>query len=1013
MFASSSSASRRFATLVLSVALLITVLPAVSPSPARAATTVFINEIHYDNASIDEGEFIEVTFPEGSDLTGWSIVRYNGSGGAPNSSPAAPQENDLGALPVTGTTAGFSFVVVTYPANGLQNGEPDGVALVDDVGSVVQFLSYEGTFTAVGGPANGIESTVIGASQGGSEPVGASLQLTGTALSYEDFTWTSTEANTAGAINTGQTFDDPPPPPVEDLVAWINEFHYDNDGADEGEFIEIAATVATDLSGWSIVRYNGANGAIILLPEELKENDLGLLPAASTTSGFNFYVLDYPPGGLQNGSPDGFALLDGEGEVVQFLSYEGTFAASEGPASGLSSTDIGTAQSGSATLDPVGASLQLAGSGTTYADFTWTRTQANTAGAINAGQTLDGDEEPPPCDTVLDDITPINAVQGDGAATPIEDAVVTRGVVTADYTSGGASGIPANQGLQGFVIEATDVDDDSDEQTSEGIFVFDEAGTFDGAIGDPVAVAGTPTEFFGLTEVRASDIEICVEADPAYVDPSGLAEPPLLPLPTAPDDRALAFEPLESMRITHPELTVTEFFQVERFGELRLSSDGVLQTPTNVFLPNSQERADLAAHNAAVNIVLDDGRNAENSNRLSGDLLPYVKEGGTLRIGDQLRGETFILGFGFSAWRLQPIDVDELTDVLAENRTRPRPATPPEVGGTLKVATFNVLNYFDGDGQGGGFPTNRGAVTASELTRQTTKLVDAILRLDADVYGLIEIENDGGEHQATRTLVRALNDEAGDDVYRFVNTGVIGTDEIKQAFIYNRFTTRPIGDFALLTQAVDPRFNDDHNRPALAQTFLRLGSGERITVVVNHLKSKGSGCGAGDDDPVQGNCNLTRTLAAEALADWLATNPTGETVIGSLIIGDLNAYAREDPIRALEDAGFEDQLRRYTDGLPYSFTFDGMQGTLDTALADDAVAARVTGAAVWHINADEVPAIDYQESVGVSFKRRFRTAEIAEAYYDPSAFRSSDHDPVVIGIDLDRSEHAPGKEAAE
>jgi predicted extracellular nuclease len=244
---------------------------------------------------------------------------------------------------------------------------------------------------------------------------------------------------------------------------------------------------------------------------------------------------------------------------------------------------------------------------------------------------------------------------------------------------------------------------------------------------------------------------------------------------------------------------------------------------------------------------------------------------------------------------------------------------------------------------------------------------------------------------------------------------VIGTDEIKQAFIYNRHTVRPVGEWAILTGAVDPRFNDDLSRPALAQTFLRLGTGERVTVVVNHLKSKGQSGLTDRTDPNfdqgdgQGFWNHARTQAAEALADWLATNPTGVQSLGSLIIGDLNAYGREDPIRALEDAGYEDQLVRHTaPGIPYTFTFDGMQGTLDTSLALESLAARVTGAAVWHINADEVPAIDYQESVGVSFNRRFRTAEIAAAYYDPTAFRSSDHDPVLIGLDLGRSAHPGG-----
>jgi hypothetical protein len=682
------------------------------------------------------------------------------------------------------------------------------------------------------------------------------------------------------------------------------------------------------------------------------------------------------------------------GQIVDLVGYGGANFFETAPAPGLTNTTAAIRASGGATDTDNNAT-----------DFI--------AGAPNPRNSGGGDPDPDPdpeelCDVDGEDLTPINEIQGDGQQTPIPgEAVVTRGVVTADFTSGGASGIPTNQGLRGLFMEATAEDRDDDPSTSEGIFVFDGGGTFDGQIGDLVHVAGTAGEFSSVTQITVTDLEVC--------DDTGI-ELPLaaeLPLPTAPGDRATLFEPLESMRVTHDELTVIEFFQLERFGEIRLSANGVLQTPTNVHLPGSDDAEQLAADNAAANIVLDDGRTGQNLNRLdSVDLLPYVHEGGTLRIGDQLLEHSFVLHFGFGAWRLQPIDIDAITDELAANRTRPRPEEPPEVGGTLKVASFNVLNYFDGDGQGGGFPNARGATTASELARQTQTLVDAITRLDADIYGLIEIENDGGEFHATRTLVDALNAALGREVYRFVDTGVIGTDAIKQAFLYNRWTVRPVGDYAVLDSSVDPRFDDDLSRPALAQTFLRLGSGERVTVVVNHFKSKGQSGLTDPTDPDfdqgdgQGFWNFTRTQSALALADWLVTNPTGVQSLGSLIIGDLNAYGREDPIRALEDADYEDQLVRFTDGFPYTFTFDGMQGTLDTALALDDLAARVTGAAVWHINADEVPAIDYQESVGVSFNQRFRTPEIAAAYFDPSAFRSSDHDPVLIGLDLGRSRHA-------
>ena len=638
---------------------------------------------------------------------------------------------------------------------------------------------------------------------------------------------------------------------------------------------------------------------------------------------------------------------------------------------------------------------------------------------IVAASVSDADPQDPP-DTMAADRTftftvgnicttpthTISQVQGAGSATPLSGQFVSvRGIVTADFTSGGASGLPNNQGLRGFFLEAGMDDRDDDMTTSEGIFVFDGGGSFGGSPGDVFAVAGTANDFSGVTQISASQLRACeLEIE--------LPAPAALPLPLAPAARNATLEPLESMRVGHPELTVTEFFQLERFGELRLSATGVLQTPTNLFEPGTPEAISLAAANAAATIVLDDGRSGQNLNLLNHgeDYLPYVRAGGTLRIGDQLIDHVAILHFGFGAWRLQPIDIDAVTDDLAANRARPREENPPEVGGTLTVASFNVLNYFDGDGQGGGFPTTRGAVTASEFERQSEKLVDAITRLGADVYGLIEIENDGGEFQATRTLVNALNAHMGSEVYRFVDTGVIGTDEIKQAFVYDRRTVRPVGEWAILTSAVDPRFDDDLSRPALAQTFVRLGSGERVTVVVNHLKSKGQSDLTDPTDPNydqgdgQGFWNHARTLAAEALADWLASNPTGENAIGSLIIGDLNSYGREDPIRALEDAGYEDQLVRYTEGsAPYTYTFDGQQGTLDTALATESLAARVTGAAVWHINADEVPAIDYLQSVGVSFNQRFRTAQVAEAYYDPSAFRSSDHDPVLIGLSLGRS----------
>jgi uncharacterized protein len=164
------------------------------------ATNVFINELHYDNDGTDTGEAIEIAGPAGIDLTGWSIVLYNGANGS------AYDTRSLTSLAIPDQQNGFGTLSVNYPTNGIQNGSPDGIALVDNNNNVIQFLSYEGTFTAVGGPANGLASTDIGVSETASTPVGFSLQLTGTGSVYEDFTWSGPADDNFNSPNTGQTF---------------------------------------------------------------------------------------------------------------------------------------------------------------------------------------------------------------------------------------------------------------------------------------------------------------------------------------------------------------------------------------------------------------------------------------------------------------------------------------------------------------------------------------------------------------------------------------------------------------------------------------------------------------------------------------------------------------------------------------------------------------------------------------------------------------------------------------
>jgi uncharacterized protein len=268
------------------------------------------------------------------------------------------------------------------------------------------------------------------------------------------------------------------------------------------------------------------------------------------------------------------------------------------------------------------------------------------------------------------------------------------------------------------------------------------------------------------------------------------------------------------------------------------------------------------------------------------------------------------------------------------------------------------------------------------------------LGLDADVIGLNELESTPG----AEPLISITSGMPG---YNYINTGPIGTDAIKVGIIYRPAVVTPIGPYQILDSTDDPRFIDTRSRPALAQTFQEIATGARFTVVVNHLKSKGSAC-TGDPDAGdgQGNCNGTRTLAAQALVDWLATDPTGSGDPDFLIMGDLNSYAQEDPIDAIK-AGSDDMagtgddftnlIFDYHGAYAYSYTFDGQAGYLDHALANASLADQITGAADWHINSDEPSILDYD----TSFK-----PPAQEALYEVNPYRTSDHDSVVVGLNL-------------
>jgi hypothetical protein len=173
------------------------------------AQNAWINEIHYDNANSDVNESVEVVIQdaESYNLSDFSVVLYNGGNGATYNTKTLD-------LFTSGIVAeGYSFFYYVYPVNGLQNGAPDGLALSYQ-GILIngQFLSYEGTFTATNGPANGLLSSDIGVSEPGTDPAGYSLQLSGIGWIYDDFTWLPPTPETRGQLNNDQAFGQPPTP---------------------------------------------------------------------------------------------------------------------------------------------------------------------------------------------------------------------------------------------------------------------------------------------------------------------------------------------------------------------------------------------------------------------------------------------------------------------------------------------------------------------------------------------------------------------------------------------------------------------------------------------------------------------------------------------------------------------------------------------------------------------------------------------------------------------------------
>ncbi len=625
---------------------------------------------------------------------------------------------------------------------------------------------------------------------------------------------------------------------------------------------------------------------------------------------------------------------------------------------------------------------------------------------VLAAGVADADLTDPP-DTMLADVvaqfltadacalpfTPIPEIQGSGATAAIAGPVQTRGVVVGDFELPNGSGQ-----LRGFYLQ--DPVGDANAATSDGIFVFT-GGTDNVALGDVVRVGGTASEFQGQTQISASSL---VKCGTGAVSPVDLTLPRL----TADD-----LEPFEGMLVRLPQtLTVTEHFQLGRFGQVVVSSSGRLRQPTDVVAPGLAAAA-MQAFNTLNRLIIDDDSNLQNP-----DPIVFGRNGApltaanTLRGGDTITGAVGVLTYTWAgsaasgnAYRVRPVGA--LAGAAQFAAVNQRPVVPLPLAGRLRVAGMNVLNFFNTFGNActtgvGGPPTEcRGAGNQAEFDRQWPKTVAAILGSNADIVGVVEIENDGyGPDSAIQFLVSRLDAATAPGTWAAIDvdtaTGqvdALGDDAIKVGLIYKPSRAVPVGQTAALNTATFVTGGDSgpRNRPSLAQAFEEVDTGARLVVDVNHLKSKGSACDAPDAGDGQGNCNAVRLAAAEELRAWLASDPTGIGDLDVLVLGDLNAYRMEDPVAALVAGGFTNLVPQFNVG-SVSYAFDGQWGSLDHALASASLRIQVMAADDWAINADEPGILDYNTD--------FKSAGQIVSLYAADAFRMADHNPVVVDLNL-------------
>ncbi|MCW8329651.1 ExeM/NucH family extracellular endonuclease [Photobacterium sp. SDRW27] len=813
------------------------------------------------------------------------------------------------------------------------------------------------------------------------------------------------------------------------MTEWVEN------GNDKAIEIYNSGEQAADLSQYTLVQHNNQNSGSepksLKLTGELGAGQILVIAhsqlAAKLDSSIN--VQEY---GLSfNGEKGDAVALELDGTTIDIIGYMGTDQKNFG--------DNASLQRNLDSLTP-SATFELSN---------WTDAGKGNYDGLGSVEAI----EPPPafvCETEDGSeptFTSINAIQGDGGKSPlIEDGFITedeyfvRGVVTARGESL----------FKGFFLHALDAD--GNDSTSDGLFIYTGAAPSDDIQpGVEVCVKGKVQEFYNQTQLASSNNSYAV------TEPNGTAPEPRLLVINEGETLRDALERYEGMLVeldTDTDLRVTRNFSYDYAGKrnnMVLSHKTPNIKPTQLFAAESDLANAESDKNSANRIFIESDYKAQ-----SGEL-PYFAdfnpEDGYIRIGDRVENLAGVIGYSYGEYRL--VAANQLTkadfvrdDEVAHERTD-APALVEQAG--IKVASFNVLNFFTSYSEIGGplnascadqadadksRGCNRGAKDVTEFQLQRTKIVNAMKAMDADIIGIMEMENNGfGDGSAIKDLLDTLNSEFSDpsDYYAYVEISAedaekyakegadfegqkyFGTDAIMVAMFYRPATVSLAGDAQVIVtpeqhgEASDGSNFDKYQRHSLLQGFNVPGQDEPLHIVVNHFKSKGSGCieDVGAEDDLQGNCTEFRVSAAEVVGEAVS-QLKGDV----LVIGDLNSYGMEDPVLALTTIPEEREGKVKTaasttlDGEEYdasgrvlaegaglinlseptafSYTYEGELGSLDHVLGNTSVAGKVIDITDWHINSLESNMFEYGSAY---------TGDLVKS---ENAFSASDHDPVIV-----------------